>query len=102
MIRSELARFLLDRGLTDFDISTATSDRLEVTQRVGGWAFDQGYAGIVFLSRLDPSRVCWAIFERPDPDSVRFQPIDVASVAETDPDLCAVMELFALSLSPRP
>lgn len=101
-IRSELAWFLLDQGLTDFDISTATRNRLEVTQRVGGWAFERGYAGIVFLSRLDPNRVCWAIFERSEPEAVRIQPIAVHAVIETDPDLRAVMEIVALSLSTRP
>ena len=100
VLRREFGPLLLDQGFSDFDISTATSDRLDVSQRIGGWCFERGYAGIVYLSRLDPARTCWAIFERTGRDASLLHVITIRPIAETDPDLRAVVALFGLPWPP--
>jgi hypothetical protein len=98
VLRRELASVLVGLAFTDFDISTATSSERRLTQPIGAWAYDRGYQGIVYSSRIDPNLTCIAIFER-DP-GVRPTAVARRPLGLDDPDLRAVAEMFGLRLPP--
>jgi hypothetical protein len=85
---------LLEQGFSDFDVATATTSNLTVTQAVGEWAFEEGFDGIAYLSRLDPAQTCWAIYERPD--MLLFGNVEIQPILDDDPDLGYVIDLFEL------
>lgn len=82
--------------VTDFDISAATSSIRPLTQRIGGWAYDRGFHGIVYCSRFDPRLTCRAIFERVD--GAGFEHVDVQPLSRDDADLVRAAALVGLSL----
>jgi hypothetical protein len=55
-------------GHADLDISTVTSQDRCFTRLIAGWAYDQvhdgrpSFAGIRYISRVDPGWECWAAF----------------------------------------
>lgn len=63
VLRAELADALLALGMDDFDVSGARGPSRALTQRIARWAFDRGYAGIAYRSRVSDDLDCWAIFE---------------------------------------
>jgi hypothetical protein len=63
VLRTELADVLLRLGMTDFDVSGARGPSRELTQRISRWAFERGFGGIAYRSRLADDLDCWAIFE---------------------------------------
>jgi len=63
VLRPELADVLLALGMADFDVSGARGPSRELTQRISRWAFDRGFAGIAYRSRVSDDLDCWAIFE---------------------------------------
>lgn len=62
-VRHELSEMLLESGLDDLDLSRVTSLRREVTQQVSFWAWQNGYAGISYVSRFGADLTCYALFE---------------------------------------
>lgn len=63
VLRAELVDILLTLGMADFDVSGARGPSRELTQRIARWAFDRGFAGIAYRSRVSDELDCWAIFE---------------------------------------
>jgi hypothetical protein len=63
LLRAELADVLLGLGMSDLDVSGARGPSRELTQRISRWAFDRGFAGIAYRSRITDELACWAIFE---------------------------------------
>jgi len=91
-LRAALAPMLVQLGLTDLDAGTIREPRRIVTQAIAAWAYDQGFQGIVYPSRLDDHVTCWAIFE-----GAAFLPVGAAqAIARDDPDLQATAALFGL------
>lgn len=94
LVRGALAPTFIEMGLDDFDMGDALTRRRDITQAIARWAFDEGYHGIIYASRLDPEYRCWAIFERGT-----FDVIEIATIARDDEDLLAVAEVFDLRLA---
>jgi RES domain len=95
-LRKKLAAVLIENNLTDFDLSSVTSENLEITQKISRWAFDEGCCGIVYPTRFDAGRACWAIFERPE--GARPMPIKIQELDRHDGDFIAVCDIHGLSL----
>jgi hypothetical protein len=92
--RSTFGTRLRRLGFSDFDVSAATSDKRELTQSVGQWAHDRGYAGIRCITRHAPLLDCWAIFE-----GIPFDILDAGStIASADADLQVVALQWQLPL----
>ena len=91
-LRRELAPTLLALGLSDLDLSRVLGPRRALTQAIARWAYEHGYAGLVYFSRLDESCSLWAIFE-----GARFEPVGLPEpIVPDDPDLVATARLFDL------
>jgi hypothetical protein len=81
-------------GFTDFDVSAATSDRRALTQPIGQWAHEHGYAGIRYITRHAPLHFCWAVF-----DSTTYETVDARrELALDDTDLRIVARQWRLDL----
>jgi hypothetical protein len=69
-LRHGLAQPLLDRGLGDLDLGGVVGPKRQLTQAIARWAYDHGYAGLVYSSRFDAALTSWAIFE-----GAAFEPV---------------------------
>lgn len=93
-LRSELADTLLELGLADLDLSGVLGPRRSLTQAIARWAYEHGYAGIVYRSRFNDALSLWAIFE-----GAAFDPVGVPEPIVPDaPDLVATARLFGLAI----
>jgi len=82
-------------GLSDFDVSAATSDKRVLTQAIAVWAFERGYWGIRYVTRHAPHLYCWAIFE-----SVTLKTVEPPSpILAIDDDFQAVAQQWGLDYS---
>jgi hypothetical protein len=95
-LRRELAAVLVRHQLADLDVSTTTGPNLDVTQRIGRWAFERGFCGIAYVTRFAPRLSCWAIFERSGGPTIAAT--DVRPLDRADRDFDAVRRLFDLAL----
>jgi hypothetical protein len=93
-IRKELAPTFVDMGLDDFDMSDALTRRRDITQAIARWAYEQGYHGIIYASRLDPAYRCWAVFE-----GAQLTVDEITPIARDDADPLAVAQVFGLRLA---
>ncbi|HEY8746007.1 MAG TPA: RES family NAD+ phosphorylase [Chloroflexota bacterium] len=62
-LRQVFASSVLAIGLSDLEGATVRGPQRQLTQAIAGWAFDQGYHGLVYTSRFDDRWTCWAVFE---------------------------------------
>jgi hypothetical protein len=62
-LRHELAPRLLERGNLELDLSGVVGPHRALTQTIARWAYDRGFAGLVYHSRFHAPLTCWAIFE---------------------------------------
>ena len=62
-LRMVFAASVLAIGLGDLDGATVRGPQRQLTQAIAGWAYDQGYHGLVYTSRFDDRWTCWAVFE---------------------------------------
>jgi hypothetical protein len=93
-LRTELASDLLRLGVADLDLSRVLGPRRLITQTIARWAFDRGYAGLAYSSRLDSNLALWAVFE-----GASFDPIGLPElITPDDADLVATARLFGLSV----
>jgi len=93
-LRGEMARTLRDLGLSDLDVAGVIGPMRDLTQAIARWAYEQGYAGIAYRSRLDERLTLWAVFE-----GAAFEPEGSPEpIGPHDPDLAAVAKLFGLSV----
>lgn len=70
VLRDELAPLLAFYGFSDLDVPTVRGGDRRITRWIGQWAYDQmaddgspRFAGIRYLSRLNTSWECWAVFD---------------------------------------
>lgn len=95
-LRDVFAALLVDLGLRDLDTSGVRGPSRRLTQAIGGWACDEGFAGIAYKSRFDDSYTCWALFE----GRATWAPAGPPElITRRDPDLRAAAMLFGLTLS---
>jgi hypothetical protein len=92
MIRRALAADLVALGLSDLDNSDLLSGRRDVSQRIGRWAYEQGYPAVLYQSRWVPDIVCWAIFE-----GTSFTPVLVEPFTLDHPACIAAMQHHGLT-----
>jgi hypothetical protein len=93
-LRQDLPSTLLDLGQEDLDLSGLVGPDRRLTQAIARWAYEAGFSGLAYTSRLDSRLVCWAIFE-----GAEFEVIGAPEPIElNDPDLVAIARLFNLAL----
>lgn len=99
-LRSELADVLVYYGCTDLDVSTVRGGDRRVTRWISQWVYDQVdetgrpyFAGIRYLSRLETTWECWAVF-----DDVVMTELEQRSIHRTDPALRRVARMFELTV----
>ena len=100
-LNTELRSWLRLWGLKEVDLSTVTSQHRVLTQFAARHIYTLEYAGIRYVSRLDSSWECWALFEgrfNYQPGSPGFSP----SLTPDDPDLAAIARIFALTIEFMP
>ncbi len=100
-LRRVLATAALKSGVSDVDMSAVSGSLRQFTQECSRYIFDQTddqgaplYAGIRYVSRLNPNWECWAIFD----SRFRHQPYPAESVYPNDPGLVEAARLFNLSI----
>jgi len=99
ILREELAPWLVRFGLEDFDLSTITSQQRRLTQEAARYVYelaDSGrtvFAGIRYLSRLNPRGELWAIFH----DRMLHTPEEaIETIREDDPGLVEAASTLGL------
>jgi hypothetical protein len=100
-LRSDLAMTARPLGLTDIDFGTTLSPNRAFTQECSQYIYQQVdergrplYAGIRYLSRLNPAWECWAIFD----ERLRHSTVNIASILPEHPALREVAALFHLTI----
>lgn len=94
VLRVELAAAIERADLPDLDVSGVCGPRRDLTQEIARRAYEHGFEGILYSSRLDSALTCVAIFE-----GAVIEPVGVAEpIDPLDPDLLAVAETFHLTL----
>ena len=100
VLREELAAVAEGLGLEDLDLSAVTGPRRRLTQEAARYVYDLTdasgapiFAGIRYLSRLNPSWELWAVFH----DRMRHEPGEVAEpIRADDPGLLESAVLLGL------
>lgn len=100
VLREELAAVAEGLGLEDLDLSAVTGPHRRLTQEAARYVYDladasgaPAFAGIRYLSRLNPSWGLWAVFH----DRMRHEPGEVAEpIRADDPDLLEAAALLGL------
>lgn len=93
-LRVEMARTLLDLGLSDLDLAGVIGPTRWLTQAIARWAYEQGYAGLAYRSRFDERLTLWAVFE-----GAAFESVGPPEpITPEDPDLLGVARLFGLAV----
>jgi hypothetical protein len=91
-LRNELAATLLALEFADLDLSRVLGPSRALTQAIARWAYDRGFAGLAYSSRLDARLTLWAVFE-----GAGFEPVGLPEpITPDDPDLTATARLFGL------
>ena len=96
----ELAPLLVRFGLNEFDLSLITSRRRRVTQEASRYAYEmagsgQVFAGVRYLSRLNPSWELWAVFY----DRMVHSPEELSeTVREDDPGLVEAASALGIEI----
>ena len=98
-LRRALAPVTVASGLADFDLSAVAGPHRLLTQRVARYIYEQGddqgaarYAGIRYLSRLNPLWECWAVYS----DRLSGVQSVPGPINPNDPALRTVAALFQL------
>jgi hypothetical protein len=100
ILREELASWLEQFGLDDFDLSAMTSQHRRLTQEAARYAYelaDSGhtvFAGIRYLSRLNPQWELWAIFN----DRMLHQEQAVETLRKDSPGLLEAATALGLKI----
>ena len=99
-LRVALAPMAERLGLADVDLSAVTSPQRLLTQHCARYIYDQRatssrprFAGIRYVSRLNPAWECWAIF-----DDVPLEELDRRPIAAEMPAFQRVAKLFGLTV----
>lgn len=102
VLREELALVVEGFDLKDLDLSAVTGPHRRLTQEVARYVYDLAdssgqpiFAGIRYISRLNPSWELWAVFH----DRMRHEPGEVAEpIRVDDPGLVEAAALLGLSV----
>ncbi len=96
-LRVSLARTLANLGAANLDFSDILSRRRDITQAIARWAYEHGYQGIAYKSRIDSSLDCWAVFE-----GAEVMPAGHAEeILRDDEDLLRAVDLLLLTLDSK-
>ena len=96
----ELAPVLVRFGMTEFDLSLITSRKRRVTQEAARYAYElagggQVFAGVRYLSRLNPAWELWAVFH----DRMVHSPEELSeTVREDDPGLVEAASVLGIEV----
>jgi len=100
ILTEELAPLLVRFGLKEFDLSLITSRRRRVTQEAARYVYElassgQVFAGIRYLSRLNPVWELWAVFH----DRMVHLPEELSeTVREDDPGLGEAASVLGIEI----
>lgn len=73
-------------------------DERRLTQAISRWAFERGFDGIAYTSRLDHRYTCWAVFEG---GASRIHPLGPPDLLNPDdPDFARVALRLGLQIEP--
>jgi hypothetical protein len=99
-LREQLARILAFYELTDLDVATVRGADRRITRWISKWAYEawddsgaRAFAGIRYLSRLDTSWECWAIF-----DDVGILELEREPIMRQDQALLSIARAFKLTV----
>lgn len=100
VLRGKLAALVEKLGLEDLDLSTVTGPHRRLTQKAARYVYDledasgrPAFAGIRYVSRLNPSWDLWAVFH----DRMHHEPSEVAEpIRADDPGLAQASALLGL------
>ncbi len=100
VLRKDLAAEAEELGLKDLDLSAVTGPQRRLTQEAARYVYDledssdsPAFAGIRYLSRLNPSWELWAVFH----DRMLHEPGEVAEpIRADDPGLAEAATLLGL------
>jgi hypothetical protein len=102
-LRPKLLRLARQLGFDDVDLSSFTGAKRPLTQAAAALIFEETddwgnprFAGIRYISRLNPNWECWAFFDA----RIRIETIEVQDILAHDTDLQAVASLFGLTIQP--
>ena len=102
-LRILMAPWLLEHGFADFqfrdllrDVVMDETATLPITQHISSLAFGSGFAGITYLSRLNPTETCWALFEGAAIESEAT----LLPVSPADTDLLRAFAIYSLRPAP--
>ena len=100
ILTEELAPLLVRFGLPEFDLSLITSRKRRITQEAARYVYElaesgQLFAGVRYLSRLDPAWELWAVFH----DRMIHSPEDLSeTVREDDPGLAEAAHVLGIEI----
>lgn len=109
-LRTELAIGLAELGVQDLDVSVIRGPNRRVTRLISEWAYnamrdewedeatgeidgEPMFAGIRYLSRIDTTWECWAVF-----DDIELEVLDLQPITRDMPDLDKIVKQFGLVL----
>lgn len=93
-LRTELAATLLTLGFSDLDLGHVLGPAQVLTQTISRWAYEHGYAGVVYASRLDDRLTLWGLYE-----GANFEIVgDPEPITPDDRDLMATARLYGLDV----
>jgi hypothetical protein len=81
-------------GYDTLDARAAVSLDRPFTQGVSRWAYERGFQGIIYTSRIDTRQTCWALLE-----GAHFLTESVAAIPNDDPVLMIAARALSLHLS---
>jgi hypothetical protein len=90
-LRKQLQLFLANRGYAELDVSHVLGQDFVLTQEIAGWAYEQGFGGIIYSSRFALDRTCIAIFE-----GTRLSDTQTMVIDRDDPDLIWAADVLKL------
>jgi hypothetical protein len=100
-LRQVLAPVAVSQGIEDIDLSAISGPQRRFTQECSRYIYElhgpsgeSSYAGIRYVSRLNPHWECWAIFE----DRFVHTPLPATSIHPNDPGLMEAAALLGLSI----
>jgi hypothetical protein len=100
-LRRVLAAIAVDYSLHDFDFGTLIGPERRLSQAAARYIFDQVddegeplFAGIRYVSRLNPAWECWAVFA----DRMLHQPGETKPIFPDDPGLREAAALLGLTI----
>lgn len=100
-LRAALTPSVTALGLGDLDFGAVVGPHRKLTQAIARHVYELRdnedmplFAGLRYLSRLNPEWECWAVFA----DRMIHTPLSTVTIAPGNPDLLAVCDIYGLRL----